>query len=81
MTTSKGRINANKHDSFPALLLAYELSMEAQRLTFCMATLSAFTEANHPNGIPTRPKGFMLAMSKAIYEDTMNPKEMNPLEW
>jgi hypothetical protein len=55
--------------------------MEAQRLTFAMAALSAFTEAHHPDGIPMRPKGYMRAMSKAIYEDVMSPKEMNPLEW
>jgi hypothetical protein len=80
MTTSKGRRGHN-HDSWAVTLLAYELAMEAQRLTFAMAALSAFTEAHHPDGIPMRPKGYMRAMSKAIYEDVMSPKEMNPLEW
>lgn len=61
--------------------LSYELARHAQELVLCMASLSAFTEAHHPNGIPTRPKGYMMAMSKAIYEDALSPKEMNPLEW
>jgi hypothetical protein len=61
--------------------LSYELARHAQELVLCMAALSAFTEAHHPNGIPTRPKGYMMAMSKAIYEDVLSPEEMNPLEW
>lgn len=61
--------------------LAFELGMEAQRLVFCMAALSAFTEATAADGIPARPKGYMRAMSKAIYEDQSSPKEMNSLEW
>lgn len=61
--------------------LCYELAKHAQELVLCMASLSAFTEAHHPDGIPMRPKGYMRAMSQAVYEDMSNPKEMNQLEW
>lgn len=70
-----------KHDSDLFANWAYELALEAQRLTFCMAALSAFTEAHAADGIPARPKGYMRAMSQAIYDDALSPKEMNPLEW
>lgn len=61
--------------------LCYELALHAQEMVFCMAALSAFTEATHPHGLPTHPKGYMYSMSKAIHEDQLSPKEMNPLEW
>jgi hypothetical protein len=71
----------SRTDSDPHANLAYELAKHAQELVLCMASLSAFAEANHPIGVPTTPKGFMVSLSTAVYEDMSNPKEMNPLEW
>jgi hypothetical protein len=48
---------------------AYELALEAQRLTFCMAAISALSSMHVPVGTPQNVRVLMYPMSYAIFNE------------
>jgi hypothetical protein len=63
---------ADRHHAYDSDLHAfhaYELAMEAQRLTFCMAAISALSSINVPIGTPQNVRVLMQPMSYALFNE------------